>query len=147
MADDPTKKNIEYNFINYLVTRLESIDETGQYNNNLEGRVYRTHKLVTEVDSFPVISMGEFIAAVSVATPRNCFQLPMHQDIWGYAANESDPHGEVLKLVSDIRNAIGAEETLAGTVYKLGFAVNVGTIKDKGICLVEISCTADYILL
>lgn len=141
-------QNIEYNIYARIMTQLENISGTGDYNYRVvPDDIYGEFKMPEEVpkgQDHPVLCVGEFRTSSSLMRRRNDFEIPVSYEIWGYIRDSKDPMGAALKLESDIRIAIAGDEDLNHLVTEMDFETSLGAHEGLGIVLFVVRATANY---
>jgi len=137
-------KNVEKTIRDRIVTDLQGIDGTGNYNFSIGNNVIFSKKMLLpeQVNANRAIVMGMQRQEPAQPRWRTAWELPMRYEIWGYAKSSTDPAGECNKLLSDIRVAIAGDEHLGGLVTEMTFESEMEAMDDLGICRIFIIATA-----
>lgn len=140
--------NIEKNIYDRVITQLEGIDGSSNYNFNISsGQVEQRFKFPEECNvshSRPVICIGEQRTGPAERKRRGEFEIPYSLEVWGYTKDSSDPLGECNKLLSDVRVALAGAEFLNDLVRHFSFETSMGADGDLGIINLKITATAFY---
>ena len=138
-------QNAELNIFNRVVVQLKTIDGTGDFNNNIEDyQIHEEYQLPEEAKHDIDLSMGDFSCDMADPRRRNAFEIPFTLTIWGYVKKKKDTYKETLKLLSDIRIAIGTDEFLNNLAHETTFTSDIGVMEDLGIIRFNINSQFTY---
>ena len=138
-------KGIEKNVVDRIYADLKNIDGTGNYYNNIpDANIFDEFKAIDQLTNFPNLCIGRVSYGVALERRRTDFELPMEIEIWGRVQDINNPIDSALKLLSDIRIAIGSDAELNSQVTELAFSGVVGAMEGLGEVLFTVTCHAHY---
>ncbi len=128
--------SVSKNAINQIVSRLNAIDGTGDFNNNVVGRIYKGKTSQDETNT-------AWISVIRGAEVKNGqkgrrYELSFLVDVEGYIVitdynNQGDPAED---MIEDIKRAVilgsGSQENLNNTVDTIDYVSNEFIYKDDG---------------
>ena len=106
-------KNLEKDVVTRIITQLQGIDGTTNYNNSIaDADIHSEFLLITETHNFPTICIGGIDQSGSVMFVRKGFEVPTEIEIFGYVKDNENPITKALELLSDMRVALIGDEDL-----------------------------------
>ena len=141
-------KNMEQGVIDKLIERVKLINGSGNYNFALKREnVFEDLRGATEINNYPSICFGALRIDQSEMLTRDMFSVPVTVELWGYVKNPKNPLQDAAKLLSDLRIAIGSEQTLGDKISEFTFLADMGAIGDIGFIRFEIQGRFEFSLI
>lgn len=141
-------KNMEQAIIDKLIERVKLINGSTNYNFNIKREnIFEDLKGATEINNYPSICFGALRLEQSESPTRDEFIVPIIVELWGYVKNPKNPLQDAAKLLSDLRIAIGFDETLADKISEFAFAADMGAVGDIGFIRFEVTGKFEFVLI
>jgi len=140
-----TIKNLEKDVVARIITQLQGIDGTTNYNYTMaDADVHSEFLLITETHNFPTICVGGVMQSGSVMFVRDGFEVPTEIEIFGYVKDEDTPITDALELLSDMRVALMADEELNDKITGMTISSEVGAMDGYGVISMKITGTLEH---
>jgi hypothetical protein len=141
-------KNMEQTVISNLIERVKLINGTTNYNFSLKREnIFEDLKGATEINNYPSVCFGALRLEQSEMPTRDMFSVPVTVELWGYVKNPKNPLQDAAKLLSDLRIAIGSEQTLSDKIAEYTFLADMGAIGDIGFIRFELQGKFEFSLI
>lgn len=141
-------QNTLYGIVVALRDQLQAqISGSGDYNYNLRAnQIELGFYFPDEADADPYVCIADAAENYQSSTIDDGFKVPIEITLFGYAKSKATDRSfqEILKLLSDVENALLADTTIGSRVQGLEFATEVGATNEFKIGVFSVTITASY---
>ncbi len=117
-----------------VITQLQAIDGTGNYNNTiLSTSIAKGWKTYDSTSEFPAIWLSSLSSGGNIEqVDQKSLDIPLRIELVGYVKNTETTFSACEKLLSDIEFAIYADESFDENVYNLDMNFSIATDEELG---------------